>query len=188
MPADTKLAELLVPIEGPVRLRLSADKTLAKHKNDLKKSLREFLALVQSDAGQFMALFDIKPADIERRALQFLQNRMHETTPRDVVGHKRRPHTPLPEKLEEQRKAAMKVATFSADVKLMVIDGRDIREWTIGQCRTTARKKGHEAYVLRVIGNQLAHFEHTDLVSKHLSDRDIASIVAQGKEAGRDIG
>jgi hypothetical protein len=73
--------------------------------------------------------------------------------------------------------AAARVAHASARTALMIIDGRDIREWTIGQCLTAGRHKSREARVLTVIGDRLRHLTHTERVGNILGDDALKEII-----------
>jgi hypothetical protein len=95
-----------------------------------------------------------------------------------VTQHLRKPtHQVAP---DVRRAAMLKVANKVADA-IMMIDGQDIREWTVGQCLTAGRRKSHEAYVLRVLGNQYRHLDHTKKIGDLMTDAVLKSIVEQGR-------
>lgn len=171
------------------RLNAVADGILQRYDSKpCPGALMEFKAIVTTDRDLLMQIFNITDAEFERRLLAHLMSRVFATTPRPVVPHQRRQSVPEPEKIRQRLAAVHSVAVTSARRVIMSIDGRDLREWTIGQALTFAKRKGHEAYVLRVIGNQLRHLDHTQEIGAILSDSDLQKIVAQGKESARDLG
>lgn len=62
---------------------------------------------------------------------------------------------------------------------LMQIDGREIREFTIGECRSAGRRKAREGRVLSALGEKLAHLNHTDEVGKIMSDDQIEEVLKE---------
>lgn len=188
----TKLGELLRPIAGPARLRVTADEVLRANNISPTAAKIGFLHEMMRDTSQALALMGISQADFERRAMYYLQECAADMKPpvdvkpykrgeTEVTPHIRKPPIPVdPTRAAQQRQAAMKTATRLADV-IMSIDGVDIREWTIGQCRSAARHKGHEAYVLRILGNQYGHLDHTKYIKDVVTDQNLKSIVEQGR-------
>lgn len=65
----------------------------------------------------------------------------------------------------------------TARAAIMLIDGKDIRDWTIGQCLTASRHKRKELHVLSKLGNRLIQFLHTDTVSQHATDAEIRAVI-----------
>jgi len=187
-----KLAELLRPIAGPARLRVTADEVLRVNKISPTAAKLPFLHELMRDTSQALALMGVTQAEFERRALAYLQEcaadmkppvtvEAHQRHGVRVAEHVRKPAVPVDhERLERQRKAAMQTAKRVALV-IMSIDGVDIRDWTIGQCRSAARHKGHEAYVLRVLGNQYQHLDHSKHIRDVATDEVLKSIVEQGR-------
>lgn len=178
----SKLAEQLRPIAGPARLRVTADDALRHNKLSPVAAHVPFMHEVSRDVGQALALFGITEAEFERRALVYLQTHVAKMKPPvQVERHIRAPAVPRDEhRLSRQRAAARAVEARIATV-IMSIDGVDIREWTIGQCLTAAKRKGHEAYVLSVIGNDYKHLPHHKRVGDVAADGVLQSIVEQGR-------
>jgi hypothetical protein len=191
----TKLAELIRPIAGPARLRVTADEVLRANQISPAAAKLPFMHEMMRDTSQALALCGINQAEFERRALAYLQEcaadmkppvkvepHIRQATGVTVAGYVRKPAVPVDHaKLAQQRTAALKTAQRVATV-IMNIDGVDIRDFTIGQCRSAAKHKSHEAYVLRVLGNQYGHLDHTKRIGDLVSDSDLKSIVAQGYE------
>lgn len=188
----TKLGELIRPIAGPARLRVTADEVLRANNISPTAAKLAFIHEMMRDSSQALALMGISQADFERRAMYYLQEcaaemkppvdvKPHKRGTTEVTPHIRKPPVPVdPVRLEQQRQAAMKTANRVASV-IMSIDGVDIRKWTIGACRSAARHKGHEAYVLRILGNQYGHLDHTKYIGDVITDENLKSIVEQGR-------
>lgn len=188
----TKFAELLRPIAGPARLRVTADEILRANKISPIASKLPFLHEVMRDTAQALALMGIDQAAFERRALAYLQECAADMKPPvhvephtrqnvEVAGYVRKPAVPADNhRAERLRAAARRTANRIATV-IMLIEGIDIRDWTIGQCRSSARHKAHEAYVLRVLGNDYNHLDHTKRIGDLVSDQVLMSIVQQGR-------
>lgn len=191
----TKLAELLRPIAGPARLRVTADEVLRANGISPTAAKLPFMHEMMRDTTQALALLGINQAEFERRALAYLQQCAADMKPPVVVephtrrtasttqvaGYVRKPAVPVdPLKAERERTAALHIKRHVADV-IMAIDGVDIRDWTIGQCRSAARHKSHEAYVLRILGNDYNHLDHSKRIGDLVTDQVLMSIVQQGR-------
>lgn len=65
----------------------------------------------------------------------------------------------------------------SAATRLMVIDGTPLGEWTIGRCRTQARRKGREAEMLkRILAVCGAHLPHTTEIGAVIDETELKRI------------
>lgn len=180
------MTEITIAKSPTVRLREICETALTKHGHSAAKAHPELLAALGQDPALVWALFGITPALVEQKALQYLRDLASDLKPAvKVEQHIRRPRGA--QIAARNRQATFQLRTAQAAKALMVIDGVDIRDWTIGQCLTAARRKGHEAYVLRVIGNRWRHDTHSKTVGSLMNDADIASIVEQGRaEAERE--
>lgn len=176
---NTKLAEQLAPISGPAKLKMTAATALRANDMSPTAATRPFMHEVMRDLSQILALLNITPTEFERRALEYLRREHADMKPPvRVAPHVRKPAHQVDPNI--RRSAMLKVANHVADV-IMMIDGQDIREWTVGQCLTAGRRKSHEAYVLRVIGNQYRHLDHTKKIGDLMTDAVLKSIVEQGR-------
>lgn len=178
--------ELTVPETPQSKLRMTGEAILERNGRSPAKAQAEFVRQLWTDPQLLLALFKITPELIQREAFQYLRQ-LEAKNPRPrqpVKAHTRKPAGQLsPEtiaaKLETTKHVARKV--------LMVIDGVDIRDWTVGQCRTAGRHKAHEAYVLRVLGNVWEQQPHSKTIGELMADEAIANIVEQGREHARDL-
>jgi hypothetical protein len=64
---------------------------------------------------------------------------------------------------------------------ILLINGIDIRNFTLGACRSEAHRKGKEHYVLSVIAGLTKHLPDTMHVKDAITDDDLKSIVRQGE-------
>lgn len=80
--------------------------------------------------------------------------------------------------------AAMKAARTTAANAILKIDGIDLREWTIGQALSAARKKGKEHYVLSVLGGMYKHLPHDRTFRDVATDDVIQNVVKQAEAYG----
>lgn len=61
---------------------------------------------------------------------------------------------------------------------LLVIDGSPLSEWSIGRCRTQARRKGQQAEMLRQVLQRCGHLPHTTEVGSVIGDDELRRIAA----------
>lgn len=71
--------------------------------------------------------------------------------------------------------------TATAKAVLYRIDGTDIRDLSLGRCRTLARSTMTESYVLRVIIGELQHLPDTTRIGDVKGDDDLRGLVRQGE-------
>ena len=175
----TKLAEQLTPLSGPAKLKMTAATVLRHNDMSPTAATRPFMHEVMRDLAQILALLNVTPTEFERRSLEYLRREHADMKPPvQVVRHVRKPAHQVDPAI--RRTAMLKVANRVADV-IMMIDGQDIREWTVGQCLTAGRRKKHEAYVLSVLGSQYQHLDHTKKIGDLVSDSVLMSIIEQGR-------
>ena len=83
-----------------------------------------------------------------------------------VATHVRRP--PLPRTITE---------IVADKVVLMLIDGVDLRDLTVGRCKTLAKKRGHEARVLRKIAEECAQIGDHVRIGDQYADAALNRII-----------
>lgn len=72
--------------------------------------------------------------------------------------------------------AVTRAKRSTATSMLLVIDGTPIGDWTIGRCRTQARRKGREAEMLRKVLERCGHLPHTAEVGSVIDDAELKKI------------
>lgn len=65
---------------------------------------------------------------------------------------------------------------------ILLIDGIDIRNFTLGQCRSDAYTKRKEHYILSVLASKYKHLPDTKRVGDVANDGELQSLVRQGEE------
>lgn len=156
------------------RLQALADAVL-----DCMITFEDFLKALRTDAALIQMLFEQNSVGLAEHAHAFLRDRRHQKAANSRTSVSAHLRTlggihPSPRTLE----AAATVAKQSAKTVLLLIDNRDIREWTIGQCRSAGRRKSREARLLERLGAELGHLKHTDTIGSVLSDKQIKAYIS----------
>lgn len=64
---------------------------------------------------------------------------------------------------------------------LMQINGRELRDLSIGECRSLGKTRSLEARVLTDLGEQLGHLDHTQTVGAIMNDDQLEAIIKKAK-------
>jgi hypothetical protein len=184
--SDAELLIALLSMAEP-ELRERAYGYLRKYKNDLKYG-GQFPYAVQgqnpaapSQTGEAVhasrAQTGQSPADRLARTIVRSHERKIPETGQVPLADKATTAVPAREPSQAALAASLAARKSAAKAVLMLIDGRDIRLWTIGQCLTGARHKARESRILKTLGEQYQHLPHHKEIGELASDKQIKEII-----------
>lgn len=140
--------------------------------------LADLVDIVRTDASMLIIIMNLTKTGLRRRVQEYIDTY---NAPKRKPGRPRTQPAMQPPPSTERLHAAQTVYAQAAQAAVLVIDGTDIMDWTIGQCLSTAKRKDFEARVLRAIGTQLGHLNHTETIGNVLNAAQVKEIIKQNR-------
>jgi hypothetical protein len=182
-------AELLIALLGITMpgLRERAYSYLRTYKDDLKNGGQSVHAVQGQDLGApsqtseavlggIAQLGQTRRDRLARTIVRSHERKIPETGHFEIAD-KAKSGMPAREPSQAALAASLAARKSAAKAVLMLIDGRDIRRWTIGQCLTGARHKSREARILKTLGDRYQHLPHHKEIGELASDKQIKEII-----------